>query len=583
MAGFSRNPSAWNFGFMGINVDEAPDALQPVQYPMAINIRALPDRSVATRPGYEQLFVVESAPVITDTCPITTGNEDEAYTYTFTVVGGTGPYTWSIITGVLPTGLTLNASTGEITGTPTEVGAFSFTIQVEDSLGHFDSKSCSVTIMPVETCGAWEDLVFSWAHNSRIGPYVGPTLGHIFFIGGNPDNLNQLRAVRSIQFGTFGSWAVVDDTFPSLTNEICSFDCHQNNWADDDLVYVTTQEAVTGRVAYHVFDRSASTWLITNVQVVSSVDIDTAAGAGCVGVTVLPNSDIGILYDTNRETVSATLWARSGYRYSTDDGATWSAEIQVGPWGQARNGGPARPVSDNANRVQVFMGNADLAVFFGEYWVQTVRADHTLNTATLWAGGSGLHQIQIARMGDYCTFESGGDTQIVFLGRMLQGAHYTLFESSDDMTAPYQPPDVRDGDIGTTFNGLGGGAYEAAYPQISARMTSDNVLHFMANAFSNSVPTYFYHKVAPSPYAPGDLTPSGDADQSGPIFSISGEGIPGQEMAAAVVEIGGIEYYLSLRDSGTAGYGLIFNMIRTDQLPTSAAETISVWAGECAV
>lgn len=51
------------------------------------------------------------------------------------VTGGTGPYTFAVTSGSLPTGLSLNASTGEITGTPSAAGPFSFKITVTDSTG----------------------------------------------------------------------------------------------------------------------------------------------------------------------------------------------------------------------------------------------------------------------------------------------------------------------------------------------------------------------------------------------------------------------------------------------------------------
>ena len=56
-----------------------------------------------------------------------------AYTATLTASGGTSPYTWSIAGGSLPSGLTLNAGSGAITGTPTATGTFSFTVQVRDA------------------------------------------------------------------------------------------------------------------------------------------------------------------------------------------------------------------------------------------------------------------------------------------------------------------------------------------------------------------------------------------------------------------------------------------------------------------
>ena len=50
---------------------------------------------------------------------------NQPYSATLAATGGVSPYTWSIASGALPTGLSL-ASTGQLTGTPTATGAFSF-------------------------------------------------------------------------------------------------------------------------------------------------------------------------------------------------------------------------------------------------------------------------------------------------------------------------------------------------------------------------------------------------------------------------------------------------------------------------
>jgi len=69
-----------------------------------------------------------------------------AYTHTFPVVGGTSPFTFAITVGSLPSGLTLNTSTGIVSGTPTTPGSSSFTIQVTDASSLTSSVPCSITI-----------------------------------------------------------------------------------------------------------------------------------------------------------------------------------------------------------------------------------------------------------------------------------------------------------------------------------------------------------------------------------------------------------------------------------------------------
>jgi len=74
------------------------------------------------------------------------GTQGVAYNQTVTATGGTAPYTFLVSSGSLPAGLSLNASTGTITGTPTGSGASSFIIQARDSHGNTGSRPYTVNI-----------------------------------------------------------------------------------------------------------------------------------------------------------------------------------------------------------------------------------------------------------------------------------------------------------------------------------------------------------------------------------------------------------------------------------------------------
>src|SRR4030042_453119 len=69
------------------------------------------------------------------TTSLIAAKEGKSYSDKITVSGGTTPYTWSTTSGTLPTGLTLQASNGYISGVPAKgtAGSYSFIITVTDS------------------------------------------------------------------------------------------------------------------------------------------------------------------------------------------------------------------------------------------------------------------------------------------------------------------------------------------------------------------------------------------------------------------------------------------------------------------
>ena len=67
---------------------------------------------------------------------------------TFTATGGSGTYTWALVSGALPAGVTLNTSTGTIAGTPQAAGVFAFGVTATDSEGRVSRSAAALTVAP---------------------------------------------------------------------------------------------------------------------------------------------------------------------------------------------------------------------------------------------------------------------------------------------------------------------------------------------------------------------------------------------------------------------------------------------------
>jgi hypothetical protein len=70
-----------------------------------------------------------------------------AFNYQPTVFGGIAAYTWSISSGVLPTGLALNSASGLISGTPSVADTFSFVLTVSDWSGLSTGASIQIRVI----------------------------------------------------------------------------------------------------------------------------------------------------------------------------------------------------------------------------------------------------------------------------------------------------------------------------------------------------------------------------------------------------------------------------------------------------
>lgn len=104
------------------------------------------DSTQATGQQAVSLTIAAAAPLSVTTATLANGTVGTAYSATLAATGGVTPYTWSLATGTLPAGLSLSATSGAITGTPTAAATSNFTVQVADSAKNTATKALSIVV-----------------------------------------------------------------------------------------------------------------------------------------------------------------------------------------------------------------------------------------------------------------------------------------------------------------------------------------------------------------------------------------------------------------------------------------------------
>lgn len=117
---------------------------------------------------------VSVAPTITNASPLPQGVVGQGYFVQLNAANGTAPLTWTLSAGALPAGLTLSATSGAISGTPTAATpapAPVFTVQVRDANGATGAKQFSITVQPAPaaTCPPGPTVTTSSAPRGLVG------------------------------------------------------------------------------------------------------------------------------------------------------------------------------------------------------------------------------------------------------------------------------------------------------------------------------------------------------------------------------------------------------------------------------
>jgi len=226
--------------------------------------------------------------------------------------GGTPPYTWSIAFGQLPLGLALDAVTGFIDGTPTQIGTYNFGARVTDSgnppqaatandfiqirppLGRNDSIA---TATPLGNSGTANPPTFS------ISPYIDPINAPI----ANPDtdfyklvaiggSLVHIETVAGRAFGLDPLDSVIELLNASSQRlQSCASPSFASVCLSDDIDSTTTDSALDLKVPgpptsqttfyVHVFDwrgdaRPDMQYYLNVSGVVQPLTISTNLGSG---------------------------------------------------------------------------------------------------------------------------------------------------------------------------------------------------------------------------------------------------------------------------------------------------------------
>jgi hypothetical protein len=169
-------------------------------------------------------------PAVAVTAALSNGISGTSYAVTLASTGGIGPFVWSTTAGSLPPGLTLNPSSGQITGTPLVPGTFNFTAKVTDALGGLATEDVSIVILQgltIQDCPGPAGVI-GQSYSSALTA-VGGTVPYMWKIdsGALPPGLT-LSSANSVitgvptQAGQSSYVLHVDDSAGKSTTRLCS-------------------------------------------------------------------------------------------------------------------------------------------------------------------------------------------------------------------------------------------------------------------------------------------------------------------------------------------------------------------------
>ena len=115
-------------------------------FPITVQVKDSSSPAQTASQSFSIVIAAAVTPLSITTSSLPSGTQNVGYSTALAATGGKTLYTWSITSGSLPTGLSLAASSGTISGTPTQSGTFPITVQVKDSSSTAQTASQAFSI-----------------------------------------------------------------------------------------------------------------------------------------------------------------------------------------------------------------------------------------------------------------------------------------------------------------------------------------------------------------------------------------------------------------------------------------------------